>query len=405
MDIDFAAAARFLAALSPDKSETFQTFTDPEPKPKPDPLATYRHGSLQRLTPWLAQMQDKGAGVFVMVNRGDGKGRSAANVTGCRALFVDLDGSPIEPVLAAPIPPRITVESSPGRYHAYWPVVDFPLDQFTAAQKVLIALYSADKKIHDKPRVLRLPGFIHQKYEPFQSRLLTCHDAPLTWREMADAFGLAQRWTLPDTIPEGERNTVIYSLARSAAGKGVPEAEQARKALKVNTTRCAPPLPESEVLATVASAYKAPQTREVGMACATMDSDAYKALSDSARTLLLVAHRRQDNFGNFTLTWSECREWFPRKKTFLSVRAELVSSGLLIVTQAPVVAMPRKGRGPEPTFYRLGIGPKNATYSHTRIGPKSATPEALHAVAVRLEREALGDWGKNGEPKTARRQP
>src|SRR3546814_4566171 len=91
------------------------------------------------------------------------------------------------------MPPRSTVESSPGRWHAYWPVADLPAEQFTAAQKALAAMFAGDPKVHDKPRVMRLPGFLHRKSVPFLSRLVTCDDTPVTWQEMVEAFGLAQR--------------------------------------------------------------------------------------------------------------------------------------------------------------------------------------------------------------------
>lgn len=380
MEIDLAAAARFLAALSPDTHYTFQTFDDA--KRGRNGMTRVLHGTLAAQSRRLVALNDKGAGVFVMVNRGDGNGRRANNVTGCRALFLDLDGSPIEPVLAAPIPPRITVESSPGRWHAYWPVADLPPEQFTAAQKALAGMFAGDPKVHDKPRVMRLPGFLHRKGDPFLSRLVVCDDRPVAWQEMADAFGLAQRMTLPAAIPEGERNAMLFKLARSAAGKGVPEAEQLQKALTVNGQRCNPPLPELEVRQLVASAYNAAQNAQTVVPNAAIDSDAYAELDDSARSLLLLAYRRADKFNAFPLPWTECRRWFPRKDTFNNVRKRLVKSGLLQVAVAPKKAMPHRGRGPEPTFYRLAIGSFGVAYSNCRIGPFGVAPEAFQAVAV-----------------------
>ena len=48
-----------------------------------------------------------GHGIFVMVNEGDLKGRSAINVIRVRALFVDLDGASVEPLLETEALPRI----------------------------------------------------------------------------------------------------------------------------------------------------------------------------------------------------------------------------------------------------------------------------------------------------------
>lgn len=402
MDIDLAVTARFLAALSPDNTHTFQTFDDAKQGRRG--MTDILHGTLAAKAHRLSSLNYKGAGVFVMVNRGDGYGRKADNVIGCRALFLDLDGSPIEPVLAAPIRPRIVVESSPGKWHAYWPVVDLPAERFTTAQKSLAALYAGDPKVHDRPRVMRLPGFLHNKAEPFQSRLVECEQAPLTWQEMADAFDLTQRMTLPNVIPDGDRNNTLFKLAKSAASKGVPEAEQLRKALTVNATRCAKPLPDAEVAATVASAYRTLHAGAVGMPWAVLDSPAYQALDDRARTLLLMAYRRADTFngGCVTLPWRELSEWFTREQTFEEARKRVVASGLLTIAKQSTKAMPRKGRGPTPTFYQLAIPPLAVPYSSGRIPPSTVPPEALQAVAVEGSKEALGATAIFGDGNPAR---
>src|SRR3546814_12880113 len=70
-----------------------------------------------------------------MVNRGDGKGRKAANVTAVRAVFLDLVVAPLAPVMASPIPPAIVCESSPGNHHAYTPLADMPLGCSNRAHK------------------------------------------------------------------------------------------------------------------------------------------------------------------------------------------------------------------------------------------------------------------------------
>src|SRR3970040_586374 len=120
-----ADAVRFLAALAPDGELTFQTFDDAKRGRRE--LTRIVHGSYGRQAGALAGLNGKGAGVFVMVNRGDGNGRKVENVTAVRAVFLDLDGAPLAPVLAAPIRPPIVCESSPGKHHAYWPVAAMPL--------------------------------------------------------------------------------------------------------------------------------------------------------------------------------------------------------------------------------------------------------------------------------------
>lgn len=68
--------------------------------------------------------------------------------------------------------PNIIVESSPGRYHAYWTVEDCQLAHFSGIQRRLATLFSGDPAVHDLPRVMRLPGFVHQKNTPYLTRVL-----------------------------------------------------------------------------------------------------------------------------------------------------------------------------------------------------------------------------------------
>ena len=173
-----AMARAFLHLVDPAGVFTFQTFDD-DKKRKNQRLARVFHGTLDQYEAELAQLQQQGAGVFVMVNRGDGivhpgnyTCRAAASVVAVRSLFADLDGAPLEPVLAG-FRPDIVIESSPGRWHAYWLTDDCPLDEFTMRQKQIAALYGGDSAVSDLPRVMRLPGFLHQKEEPFMTRMIS----------------------------------------------------------------------------------------------------------------------------------------------------------------------------------------------------------------------------------------
>jgi hypothetical protein len=394
MEIDTAQAGRFLAALSGDGCHTFQTFA--ESKGGTRTLNRILHGDLSRHVVTLETLNRKGAGVFVMVNRGDGMGRKSANVTAARALFVDLDGAPVEPVLSCPLPPRIVVESSPGNWHCYWPVTDLPLDRFTDAQKALALRFDGDPKVHDRPRVMRLPGFLHNKGNPTLTRLVSADPSPLTWHEMVEAFELRDRFRLPNVIREGERNSTLFKLATAAAAKGVPEAQQLTKAQTVNARRCDPPLDPAEVAQVVSSAYRRPAHGAVAIPLAVVDGEAYRALDDACRTLLLLAYRRADSFGDFTLPHSELAPWFPREDTLGAIRKRLVKSGLLVFTRAAY----RPGRRGKINFYRLAIPPFGVGYSRAGLPPFGVVPEALQAVSsVAPEGSAVAD----DPPKTGKR--
>lgn len=197
---DLAQAKAFLNKLDPRATSwTFQTFDD-NPDRRDQSLARVYHGTMDEHAVSLANMQSKGAGVYVTVNETDGKGRKAENVTRIRALFLDLDGAPLEPVNAWE-EPHIICETSPGRWHAYWLVKDCPLDRFRAIQQDLIATFGGDKCIHDLPRVMRLPGFYHLKAEPVMVRMMEtgAFPAPFTVNafsaSLEDALGRVQETT------------------------------------------------------------------------------------------------------------------------------------------------------------------------------------------------------------------
>ena len=181
-------AAKHLAALTgrahltaPDggnigdfKVFTFQTFADTEVEDSRR-LVRVLHGSLNQHFETLTALNAAGAGIYVTVNQTDGRGRTAQNIKHVRAQFVDLDGAPLAPVLEWSLKPRIVIESSPGKYHAYWLVTkeastDF--DGFRERQRQLAKLFNADPKCIDLPRVLRLAGFNHRKAVPFRCRIV-----------------------------------------------------------------------------------------------------------------------------------------------------------------------------------------------------------------------------------------
>ena len=157
-----------------DAEVMFQVFDD---KGEDGRLAEYRYGRLsdQAIQKWLIVKIKAGCGVFVVVNRTDGRGRRRHNITHCLAAFVDLDGKPLPTEWR--IAPDIIVESSKGRWHCYWllePGAD--LAAWSDCQARLAAYYGGDAKVIDPPRVMRIAGFDHQKAAPFRSRIVECPD-------------------------------------------------------------------------------------------------------------------------------------------------------------------------------------------------------------------------------------
>jgi hypothetical protein len=66
---------------------------------------------------------------------------------------------------AVPIPTAI-VSTSPGKYQVLWRVEDSPHEQQESLLKVLAFAFGGDPACTDLNRVLRLPGFLNQKYTP-----------------------------------------------------------------------------------------------------------------------------------------------------------------------------------------------------------------------------------------------
>ena len=171
MRIDLQAAEKYLAILDESaESFTWQTFDDAA-KGRSN-LISIMHGSLERLSERLVKLNEAGAGIYVAVNETDGKGRKIENVKRVRAVFADLDGAPLEGVQACPLEPHMIVESSTGKFHAYWLVDGVGLDEFSDIQAVIADRFESDPSVKDLPRILRVPGFIHRKSDPVPVRII-----------------------------------------------------------------------------------------------------------------------------------------------------------------------------------------------------------------------------------------
>lgn len=169
--INLETAKRFLSRIDDTDFFTFQTFDDNKTRKNPQ-LVRILNGTFEEHRSELVRLNLQGAGIFFTVNSTDGKGRRAENIKRVRALFVDLDGSPLEPILHSPLEPHLIVQSSEGRYHVYWLVEGVLLDEFPVIQKNLSQKFKADPAVIDLPRVMRLPGFYHHKESPILSKVI-----------------------------------------------------------------------------------------------------------------------------------------------------------------------------------------------------------------------------------------
>ena len=193
MNISRVDAEKFLRAFDPSTDKfTFQTFDDRKDRKDPK-LVRVLHGTLAEHWKTLSALNAAGAGVYITVNETDFKGRKVQNIIRVRYLCVDLDGAPLEP--AKTPQPRIIVESSPKRWHVYWPVENFPLDiaTYRTAQRKLIKRLDSDPQVTDLARVLRMPGFVHRKATEFRSRLVAVNKvAPYKAEQFLNGYDLGE---------------------------------------------------------------------------------------------------------------------------------------------------------------------------------------------------------------------
>jgi len=150
---------QFLNKFAPDRDTwTFQTFDDNAGR-KDRTLAKIYNGTLTQHYESLKLLNQKGAGVFVTVNQTDGTGRKAENIVSVDAVWIEDD----EGTAKSPLEPHIVVESSPKKYHNYFLLENASKQDFQRIQEALVANWGSDPNAKDISRVLRLPGFYHQK--------------------------------------------------------------------------------------------------------------------------------------------------------------------------------------------------------------------------------------------------
>lgn len=257
---DRTAAAVFLQWIEPEAgSFCFRTFPD-----LGNGAGHNYTGTLAQHAEALAADNATGHGVFAVISAG---GHKARDITRVRAVFADLDGAPLEPVLAFALQPHMVVESSPGRFHAYWLCDGLPLAQFADVQRSIAARFGSDPSVIDLPRVMRLPGFIHAKGSPFLSRVLQWNAHPrFTAEQVLTQFPpvAGERVTAPGTgdaegvtvEDAGTRHADLIALAVRLARSGVSQATAlAAVEAEDERGRWSRDVPEGERLAAVSSAF------------------------------------------------------------------------------------------------------------------------------------------------------
>jgi len=218
----------------------------------------------------LENLNRNGAGVYMTINETDGHGRKLENITQVRACFSDFDGAPLSPVWD--YEPSMVVETSPGKYHAFFLVDDdFPLEGFTQLQEAIAATFSSDPKVKDLPRIMRVPGFCHHKAAPFLTRIIHYSGEVYSFGRLTELFppAKAEMWSAEkyqkpkewDSHGEftgvygassGNRNCHLAKRAGGMISRGL-QWNEIEIELHKEGQACAPPLRESEIQAVIKS--------------------------------------------------------------------------------------------------------------------------------------------------------
>lgn len=253
--VNLNEARAFLSTIGGDEF-VFQTFTDCK-KSKgrgKDPLATVLIGTFDKHQKQLERLSAKGAGIFIQVNTGSGRGKK--HITNIRSVFVDIDDpitskQSLKNIIETMPVPSMMVQSSKNKFHIYWKVDNLSLDRFSKFQQSLAVTFNTDPAVKNLDRVMRLAGFPHQKGEPEHVRLLSTTDAiyaPLDLQKRAakflaaqnsdnsNPFGLdiAPKVDTAASLEKGGRVVGLIKYIGSWIGQGYSGTETLKKLLKFN---------------------------------------------------------------------------------------------------------------------------------------------------------------------------
>lgn len=166
LDINFKTAQLFLKFLD-DATDIFcfRTYADSRNDKQ---LNRNWTSTFEEAKHDLAAFIERGASVCVVINEG---GHTDDEIHRVRYMFADTDGANPKPLIKA-LKPHMIIETSPRRYHIYWKVSDCDVAKFKAVQGALAKKYGTDPVVKNPSRIMRIPGFFHQKSVPTEVVIL-----------------------------------------------------------------------------------------------------------------------------------------------------------------------------------------------------------------------------------------
>ena len=205
-----------------------------------------------------------------------GEEGTKAGVSRVLAIWADLDArgshtreSRTEQLMKLLLRPSIMVWTG-GGWHSYF-LLEKPADgpeELQRAELVMrrLAAGLASDPVHDRSRILRVPGTYNWKYGELRPVVLERFDPDLRYglgelEEMVGVLlggagvgddvhhvGTVSRDVLSGPIRDGQRNVTLASVAGSLRDRGLDVETICIVLLEVNQRRCEPPLAEAEVV-------------------------------------------------------------------------------------------------------------------------------------------------------------
>jgi len=141
------------------------------------------------------EMNRQGFGIYWAVNLFHGA-RRRENLDRILAWYVDIDSGSKEEQMArlqrSPLAPTLVIETKNG-YHAYWKAKDATPESWDdIVRHRLVPFYGADERARDVCRIMRVPGYLHQKdpADPFLVKVVWFWDVGYREHEIAQAYPL-----------------------------------------------------------------------------------------------------------------------------------------------------------------------------------------------------------------------
>jgi putative DNA primase/helicase len=193
VNIDLTQARQFLQFLhgDADKPVCFQVFHDSKVTQDTINKSETFHAAVDDCVDYFNAVQSHNYGVYVTLNKTDGRGREAENIINYRVLFADLDNLAIPEF---PIQPHMITQRDALHSHCYWLVNGIVTDsQFSKYQKQVAMYIGSDEQVFDPSRVVRLAGSCNMKNPAIPALyniVQTADHEPFTTMVIDEAFKL-----------------------------------------------------------------------------------------------------------------------------------------------------------------------------------------------------------------------